>query len=112
MPPDPEQVFLHGDLHLRHVLLDPDATHVRGIIDWGDACRGSRSIDLALYWCMFEGPARAAFRTAYGPVGRDVLLRARVLAMFLSTMLYVSAPSFDLQGLQDRCREALHRTLR
>lgn len=112
LPQDPEQVFLHGDLHLRHVLLDPEQERVTGVIDWGDSCRGSRSIDLALYWCLFEGPARSAFRTAYGPVGRDVLLRARVLGMFLATMLFVSAPSFELPGLQDRCREALLRTLR
>ncbi len=112
LPPEGEQVFLHGDLHLRHVLVDDTATRITGVLDWGDACRGPRSIDLALYWCLLEGPARRAFREAYGPLPKDVLLRARVLAMFLATMLIVSANTFDIPGLEARCREALLRTLR
>ncbi|MCW2926066.1 MAG: aminoglycoside phosphotransferase [Thermoleophilia bacterium] len=111
LPADEDQVFLHGDLHPRHLLLDPASGDIVGVIDWGDACRGSRSIDLALYWCLLDGPARSAFRAAYGDLSRSTLLRARVLAMFLTTMLLVSAPSFDLPGLEDACRRALLRTL-
>lgn len=111
LAPDTEEVFLHGDLHPRHLLLDPKTHHIAGVIDWGDACRGSRSIDLALYWCLLDQPAREVFRRAYGDLHRDVLLRARVLAMFLTTMLYVSAPSYDVPGLAEGCRDALLRTL-
>lgn len=111
LPPDEEQVFLHGDLHPRHVLLHPATHEITGVIDWGDSCRGSRSIDLALYWCLLDGPARSAFREAYGDVPRTTLLRARVLAMFLTTMLLVGAPSYDIPGMAEQCRRALLRTL-
>src|SRR6202011_837149 len=42
--PAPVEVVVHGDLHVRHLLVD-DAGSLTGIIDWGDVCRGCRSID-------------------------------------------------------------------
>ena len=39
--------LLHGDLHVRHVLLD-DAGGLSAVIDWGDLCLGDPSIDLSL----------------------------------------------------------------
>ena len=50
------RVLLHGDLHVRHVLLD-DAGGPSAVIDWGDVCVGDPSIDLSLYWSLLDAPA-------------------------------------------------------
>ena len=82
------RVLLHGDLHVRHVLLD-DAGGLSAVIDWGDLCLGDPSIDLSLYWSLLDAPARTAFRVAYGPdsLTPPRLLRARVLALSLNGLL-------------------------
>jgi aminoglycoside phosphotransferase (APT) family kinase protein len=83
--PPRETVLVHGDLHLRHLLVDNG--HAAGVIDWVDVCLGSRSLDLTLYWSLLPADGRAAFVEIYGPVGHDDLLRARVLAFGLSAVL-------------------------
>ena len=83
--PEPECV-VHGDLHFRHLLIGDDGG-LTGVVDWGDLCFGCRSIDLQLLWSFLPPEARPCFLDAYGPVAGDDLLRARVLAFFLSAML-------------------------
>lgn len=41
-------VLAHGDLHMRHVLVEDDAPI--GLIDWGDACCGAPTGDLSVLW--------------------------------------------------------------
>ena len=38
LPPPAAEAVVHGDLHLRHVLLDRRGS-LSGVIDWGDVCR-------------------------------------------------------------------------
>jgi aminoglycoside phosphotransferase (APT) family kinase protein len=87
--PAPEATaFAHGDLHLRHLLVDEDGA-LTGVIDWGDVCVADPAIDLQLVWSVLPPEGRAAFLDAYGPVSEEQLLRARVLALFLSAVLAV-----------------------
>jgi aminoglycoside phosphotransferase (APT) family kinase protein len=37
--------FIHGDLSLRHILIDREAGRLRGIIDWSDAAIGDPALD-------------------------------------------------------------------
>jgi aminoglycoside phosphotransferase (APT) family kinase protein len=76
----------HGDLHLRHLLLDDDG-RATAVIDWGDLCLAGPPVDLSLAYGGFAGAARAALLSAYGPVGADSEVRARVLAVFLCAAL-------------------------
>lgn len=78
-------VLSHGDLHLRHVLLDRD--EIGGVIDWGDLCRTDRSVDLSIAFGAFAGDARAALLDAYGGVEARTALRARAVAAFLCAAL-------------------------
>ena len=84
--------LVHGDLHVRHVLVSAGGVP-SAVIDWGDLCIGDPSIDLSLYWSLLDAPGRAAFRAAYG--GADLtparLLRARLLALFLNAALALYA---------------------
>jgi aminoglycoside phosphotransferase (APT) family kinase protein len=89
--PKPEATsVVHGDLHFRHLLVD-DHDALSGVIDWGDVCHGDPSIDLTPYWSLLPPAARPDFLAAYGPVRDDQLVRARVLAINLCSILALYA---------------------
>ena len=104
-----ERVFLHGDLHLRHVLVEHDS--LAGVIDWGDCCTGDPSIDLHVAWSMLPPEGREAFFAEYGAVDEDVHSRARVLALGLCSMLAVYAHSVGNANLLRESLDGLERTL-
>jgi aminoglycoside phosphotransferase (APT) family kinase protein len=85
LPPPAARAVCHGDLHFRHVLVDDG--RVSGLIDWIDLCRGDPALDLQLVWSVLEPNARAVFIAEYGEVSDETLLRARVVAVFLSLAL-------------------------
>lgn len=74
-------------------------------------CRASRSVDLALYWSFFDAEGRAAFRSAYGPLGEDTLARARVLALFFDATLALHANGMGMADLEPEALLGLGRTL-
>jgi aminoglycoside phosphotransferase (APT) family kinase protein len=76
----------HGDLHIRHLLVDGDA-RAAAVIDWGDLSVADPAVDLSLAYGGFTGAARTALLSAYGPVAAETELRARVLAVFLCAAL-------------------------
>lgn len=89
--PTGEPVLVHGDLHVRHVLVDAGGA-ATGVIDWGDVCLADPAVDLAFAYAAFAGEARSAYLSAYAPgaggaVDPERELRARVLAVFLSAAL-------------------------
>jgi aminoglycoside phosphotransferase (APT) family kinase protein len=93
--PTGDPVLVHGDLHLRHLMVGADG-RATGVIDWGDCCLADPALDLSLAYGAFSGPARAALLTAYGlPVDEERELRARLLAVMLCAAL---ADYADLEG--------------
>ncbi|TMQ90869.1 aminoglycoside phosphotransferase [Actinomadura soli] len=96
--PDGEPVIVHGDLHVRHLLLAPDG-RAAGVIDWGDVCLADPAVDLSLAYAGFGGAARAAFLAEYGPVPPDREAAARVLALNLSATLAEYAASTGREAL-------------
>src|SRR5690242_7459682 len=85
-PPAGTPVLVHGDLHVRHVLVGDDGA-ATGVIDWGDVCLADPAVDLSLAYAAFAGEARQALLDAYGPVDGERELRARALAVRLSALL-------------------------
>jgi aminoglycoside phosphotransferase (APT) family kinase protein len=104
------RAIVHGDLHVRHVLVDDSGTP-SAVIDWGDAGVADPSVDLSLYWSVLDAPGRAAFMAAYGPVPAHGLLRARVLALFLNAALAEYAHQIGLRGLLAEALAGLERTV-
>ena len=90
--PSGRPVLVHGDLHLRHLLVD-DAGRATGVIDWGDVCLADPAVDLSIGFAAFEAEARAAFFDDYGPVSPEREVRARVLALSLTAALADHASS-------------------
>ncbi len=79
-------VVSHGDLHVRHLLVNDDGRPT-GVIDFGDLCLADPGVDLSLAYGGFAGRARAALLAAYGPVSPAQQMLARVLAVFLCAAL-------------------------
>lgn len=89
LPAPAATAIVHGDLHLRHLLVD-DRGALSAVLDWGDVCRSDPCVDLMLYWCLLSPTGRREFLSAYGPVSAEQLLRARVLALMICAVLAYS----------------------
>jgi aminoglycoside phosphotransferase (APT) family kinase protein len=87
--PKSDVALVHGDLHIRHLLVDTMDSEARaaGVIDWGDLCIADPAVDLSLGFAAFQGDARRAFLDAYGGIEAERELRARALAIRLSATL-------------------------
>ncbi len=110
LPPSSCRALVHGDLHLRHVLVD--GASMSGVIDWGDICVGDPAIDLQLVWSLLAGAGgegRSSRKT--GPSNRVTSLRARVLAVYLSAMLAIYARSVGHASLERESLAGLERAL-
>jgi aminoglycoside phosphotransferase (APT) family kinase protein len=110
LPSAPATAVVHGDLHVRHVLVAADGNPM-GVIDWGDVCRSDPSIDFSLYWSLLPPAGREALRDAYGPLSEEQLLRARVLSLFLNATLAIYAHAEGLHALEREAIIGLHRTM-
>lgn len=73
-------VWLHGDLHGRNVLVRDG--RFTAIIDWGDVTSGDAACDLASIWMLFEDPSVRA--NALDRYGADEALRRRALGAAIS----------------------------
>jgi aminoglycoside phosphotransferase (APT) family kinase protein len=109
LPPSERLSIVHGDLHLRHVLVEDG--RLSGVIDWGDVCHADPAIDLPLVWSTLPATARPEFLDEYGEVPPDGLLRARVLSIFLCAVLAVHARHEGLERLEREAVAGLERTL-
>jgi aminoglycoside phosphotransferase (APT) family kinase protein len=110
LPPSTPTAVTHGDLHLRHLLVD-DGGALSGVIDWGDMGRSDPAVDLTPLWSLLPQTARPAFLAAYGEVSEAALLRARVLALFLSATLALYGDVEGLPALRDEAIASLERAL-
>lgn len=112
LPPTRRRALLHGDLHVRHVLVGPEpARPLAGVIDWGDVCVGDPAIDLGIAWSLLPPPARRAFFDAYGPIEADQAVRGRLLAVFLNATLALYAAAEGLGDLRDEAVAGLRRAV-
>jgi aminoglycoside phosphotransferase (APT) family kinase protein len=107
--PAPEPVsVLHGDLHMRHLLVDGSG-EPSGVIDFGDICVGDPSVDLTLLWSMLPPAGRADFLDEYGPLRDDQLVRARVLAINLCAVLALYGHHEDMPAVKAEALAGLER---
>jgi aminoglycoside phosphotransferase (APT) family kinase protein len=109
-PPE-RTAIVHGDLHLRHLLVD-DGGAATAVIDWIDLARNDPGVDLVLYWCSLPPHGQVEFREAYGPLEDAQLLRGRLLALFLCGTLAVYGRHEGLARLEREAVQALDRIIR
>ena len=99
----PRTVAVHGDLYVRHLLVD-DARRICGVIDWGDVHAGDPALDLSIAYGFLPPRARDAFFRAYGPADARTRRVARLRAASHSFALAWFADSISDAAL---LREAL-----
>ncbi|MDT7547308.1 MAG: hypothetical protein QOE99_3418 [Actinomycetota bacterium] len=107
--PTGEPCLVHGDLHVRHLMVEGGAAS--GVIDWGDVCLADPSVDLSLAFSAFAGDARQAFLAAYGAISNETALRARVLGGFLCAALAAYAVAEGNAPLLDETVQGLARCI-
>jgi len=108
-PPQPT-ALVHGDLHLRHLLVD-DFGRATAVIDWIDLSYNTPGVDLVLYWSVLPPEARRAFRDTYGAITEDQLLCARILSLFLCGTLALYGHHEGMPQLKREAIAGLDRTL-
>ena len=81
-----QKVLVHGDLYVRHLLLDKHRQLV-GVIDWGDLHIGEAAVDLVIAWTFLPRSAHEAFLAAYGPVEPQDWAMARLRGLFYGVVL-------------------------
>jgi aminoglycoside phosphotransferase (APT) family kinase protein len=108
LPPPGPPKLTHGDLHVRHLLVDANGAP-SGVIDWDDMCRADPAIDLMLVWSVLPPEGRAEFLQAYGELTEAQLLRSRVLAIFLSATLALYGRHEGLPALERESLAGLER---
>lgn len=89
-PALPTHVVCHGDLHLRHVLVDANG-ELSGVIDWGDSCIGAAPMDLAIVTAL-DAEGRRRFFEAYGAVDEASWKHARLLGVMFGASLLAADP--------------------
>lgn len=109
-PPEGPHVLVHGDLHLRHLLVDGHG-RATGVIDWGDTCLADPAVDLSLAYAAFTGRARDRMLGAYGPVDAEREVRARSLAVGLCAGLARWAAAVSEQRLLEEYLAGLQRAV-
>ena len=110
LPPSrAELVLTHGDLHQRHVLVSQG--RLSAVIDFGDVCLADPCIDLIPLWSLLTPRGRVQFFADYGAITDDQLLRSRVLAIVLDSMLARYAQDVGHASLQREAIAGLERTL-
>jgi aminoglycoside phosphotransferase (APT) family kinase protein len=108
-PPEPTAI-VHGDLHLRHLLVD-DAGRASAVIDWVDLSRNDPGVDLVLYWSILPPEGRAEFRAAYGEPTDAQLIRGRILSLFLCGILALWGDHEGAPAVKREALAGLERTL-
>ena len=108
-PPEPTAVA-HGDLHLRHLLVD-DGGRASAVIDWVDLSRNDPGVDLVLYWAILPPDGRAEFRAAYGEPTEAQLIRGRILSLFLCGVLALWGDHERVESVKREALSGLERTL-
>lgn len=80
--------LVHGDIHVRNVLLDQEGVLV-GVIDWGDVHIGNPAIDFSFVYSYFPKEAQEAFFEIYGEIDTKVENLARYRAVYMLVRLLV-----------------------
>ncbi|MBM7554496.1 aminoglycoside phosphotransferase (APT) family kinase protein [Thalassobacillus pellis] len=105
-----KDVFLHGDLHFKNILVDKHA-HISGVIDWGDMNIGHPACDLSIAFSFLPVTEREKFFHVYGEVDEETFLLARFLAVFIPTLILMQAFEDQEERIVAEAKEAIFRAL-
>ncbi|KGP74058.1 phosphotransferase [Pontibacillus yanchengensis] len=102
--------LVHGDLHIRNVLVDEDGM-LSGIIDWGDTHIGHPAIDLAFVYTFFPKQARERFFNMYGEVHEYTHILARFFGVYVSVIQLLYGHDLQDHSLVEVAGDAIDRVI-
>ncbi|MBD3919671.1 phosphotransferase [Paenibacillus sp. PR3] len=105
-----KNVFLHGDLHFKNILVDKNGK-VSGVIDWGDVNIGHPACDLNVVYSFLPPDARADFFNVYGDVDEETKILARLIAMYIPTGIMMQAVDDKDERLLNEAKTNIIRAL-
>ncbi|MED1796243.1 phosphotransferase [Brevibacillus nitrificans] len=103
-------VFSHGDLHFKNVLVDEQGD-VSGIIDWGDMSVGHAAGDLSIGYSFLPPRARHTFFAEYGEVDEDTKRLARMMAIYIPMLVWLQAVDDGDKPLAQEAKVTIARAL-
>jgi aminoglycoside phosphotransferase (APT) family kinase protein len=80
LPLPQEKVICHGDLYVRHLLIN-DQNNLTGIIDWGDIHLNSSAVDLSIVHTILPPYTHTQFKKIYGAISQETWELARFRAL-------------------------------
>lgn len=86
VPKDSPITLVHGDCHIRNILVDEEGV-ISGIIDWGDTHLGNPAIDLSIAYSFLPPSGRELFFQEYGEVSEELRMLAKFFAVYVSVIL-------------------------
>ncbi|QJD82667.1 phosphotransferase [Cohnella herbarum] len=105
-----KDVFLHGDLHFKNMLVDENGK-VSGIIDWGDINIGHPACDLNVVYSFLPPDARSSFFEEYGEVDEETKILARLIAIYIPILIMMQAIDDHDERLIDEAKANIKRAL-
>ncbi len=99
--PEAATHLLHGDLYIRHLMVNV-RNELTGFIDWGDTHHGDISTDLGIVYSALPPERHDAFWSHYGKVSEVTQRKAQFRALY--SCLYIYRYGLDMQD-QDLVRE-------
>jgi aminoglycoside phosphotransferase (APT) family kinase protein len=103
-------VFLHGDLHFKNMLVD-EFGKVSGIIDWGDMNIGHPACDLNVVYSFLPPHARSDFFREYGEVDEETKVLARLIAVYIPMLILMQAIDDKDERVADEANANITRAL-
>lgn len=102
-----QPVLVHGDIHIRNVLLDESGV-LSGIIDWGDVHLGDYAIDLSFLYSYFPLEVRQEFFKIYGEIDAETEELARFRAIYMLVTLFPYAIERQDESLLELIKNGLN----
>jgi aminoglycoside phosphotransferase (APT) family kinase protein len=107
---DKTRTLVHGDFHIRNMLVD-EAGRISAVIDWGDTHIGHPALDLSIIYSFLPPEARGEFFQVYGEVKPEIKLMARFKALYTLLLLLLYGDNMNDELLVCECRKALQQAL-
>ncbi|MGE5652691.1 MAG: phosphotransferase, partial [Bacillota bacterium] len=83
---DRQLALLHGDLHFRNLIVDPQGD-LAGVIDWDDTYIGHPAADLSIVYSLLPPEGRRQFFAIYGDMDAVTKSYARFVGVYIPTVL-------------------------
>lgn len=109
-PVKQQEVFLHGDLHFKNMLVN-ERGKVSGIIDWGDMNVGHPACDLSVAYSFLPPQARPPFFVEYGEVDEETKRLARMIAIYIPMLIWLQAIADQDEKVAEEARATIKRAL-